>query len=170
MTEAVQRHLTTPAHLADELSHGSRRGTALPRRVLNEIGSGARSVAEMHGHDLWRRTGLPEASWNGRLYDSAGRHVASPDAWCDEVGFAWEIDSIAHHRGDAGFAATVARNSRYAAAGVVVVQTIPARIRTDPAGVIRELRAGYEAASARPRPPVVFAPLVAEEPGQRKAS
>lgn len=170
LSEAVQRHLTTPAQLADELSHGSRRGTALPRRALNEIASGARSVAEAHGQILWRRTGLPDASWNGRLYDSSGRHIASPDAWCDEVGFAWEIDSIAHHRGDAGFAATVARNSRYATAGVVVVQTIPARIRADPAGVIRELRAGYAAAAARPRPPLVFVPLAAEETWQRKAS
>lgn len=156
LTEAVQRRLTTHADLARELALSSTRGSALPRRVLAEIASGARSVAEAHGQRLWRRAGLPAASWNGRLWDGQGNYIASPDAWCDDVGFAWEIDSVAHHADHAGFAATLARNARYTAAGVVVLQTLPARIRTDPVGVIRELRAAHATAAARHRPPVVF--------------
>lgn len=158
ISEAVQRRMTTRNDLAVELAAGSSRGSALPRRVLSEIARGADSVAEVHGQRLWRRSGLPEASWNGRLHSSGGAYIATPDAWIDDVGFAWEIDSVAHHSAGDGFAQTLARNARYAAAGVVVLQTLPARIQTDPEGVIRELRAAYAAATARPRPPVIFHP------------
>lgn len=158
LSEAIQRRMTTLHSLYTELDSGSRRGTAIPRRVLGELGSGARSVAEIDAARVWKRSGLPPAQRNGRLLGADGRYIASPDAWCDEVAFAWEIDSQAHHAGTAGFEATLARNARYAAAGIVVLQTLPARLRSEPGAVIRELRAAYRAAEARPRPPVVFQP------------
>lgn len=154
LTEAVQRGKCRPADLAVELDSGSRRGTALPRRVLAEVGAGARSVAEAHALHVWGQADLPAATWNQAVHGADGQFIAVPDAWCDEVALAWEIDSFEWHSDAKGYARTVARNTRYAVAGIVVVQTLPSRLRDDPVGVISDLRAAYETAAARPRPPV----------------
>ncbi|WP_345028416.1 hypothetical protein [Kutzneria kofuensis] len=159
LAEAVQRGRCRPAELLAELNSGSRRGSALPRRVLAEIDEGARSVAEAEGLRIWQASGLPTAVWNVPVVNNDGRFIAVPDAWCDEVAMAWEIDSFEWHFDAHGYARTVARNTRYAGAGIVVVQTLPSRLRDDPAGVIAELRAAYKAANARPRPPVRLNPV-----------
>jgi len=90
------------------------------------------------------------------VHGADGQFIAVPDAWCDEVALAWEIDSFEWHSDAKGYARTVARNTRYTAAGIVVVQTLPSRLRDDPAGVISDLRAAYTTAAARPRPPVTL--------------
>jgi hypothetical protein len=154
LSEAVQRGRCSPTDLMVELNIGSPRGSALPRRVLYELEVGTRSVAESHGLAVWRRSGLPEATWNVPVHDTKGAFVAMPDAWFDDVAMAWEIDSYDWHFDAKGYARTVARNARYAGAGIAVIQTLPSRLREDPTGVIAELRAAYEAAKARPRPPV----------------
>lgn len=100
---------------------------------------------------VWERTGLPEPVWNVPVTDPAGNHIGTPDAWFAEVGLAWEIDSYEFHYQREDYAATVNRNTRYAAAGIVVLQTLPARLRTEPDTVATELVAAYEA-QARPMP------------------
>ncbi len=157
LAEAVQQLGVDPAELAAELEAGSKRGTALPRSVLREIADGARSAAEADAMVVWRGTGLPEPVWNFELHDDRGRYIATPDAWFDDVALAWEIDSYEFHFGQPGYAATLARNNRYAAAGVAVVQTVPSRLRSDPRSVVYELVSAYRAAATRPRPPVVLA-------------
>ncbi|AHH94188.1 hypothetical protein [Kutzneria albida] len=160
LAEVVQRGRCGPVELITELDAGSQRGSALPRQVLGEVLGGARSVAESQALALWRRSKLPPAQWNTPVFDSAGDLVAIPDAWFEEVALAWEIDSVEFHLGPEGYARTLARNTRYAAAGVLVVQTLPSRLRDDPRGVLDELRAAYAAAASRPRPPVHTRPLV----------
>ncbi|MFC5098674.1 hypothetical protein [Amycolatopsis plumensis] len=157
LAEAVQQLGLDPAELSAELETGSRRGTAVPRAVLREIARGARSAAEGLAMGLWRRTGLPEPVWNFEVHDEHGRYIATPDAWCDEVAFAWEIDSYEFHFGQPGYAATLARNNRYAAAGIVLVQTVPSRLRSEPRAVVAELVSAYRTAATRPRPPVKLA-------------
>lgn len=157
LAEPIQRGLCTPRMLEVELADGSQRGSALPRRALIELLGGAHSVAEGDAFWLWQRAGLPECVRNVRLYDLAGHYIATPDGWCDEVGFAWEIDSKECHFEPAGYAKTLERNTRYATAGIIVVQTLPSRIRREPEAVIRELREAYAAACRRPRPPVRMA-------------
>ncbi|RZQ62555.1 hypothetical protein EWH70_19935 [Amycolatopsis suaedae] len=154
LAEAVQRGYARLEDLIEELNLGSQRGSALPRRALREMVGGARSVAEIDATTVWEMAGLPQALWNVKVFDSDGVHVATPDAWCEEVALAWEIDSKEFHLSPADYARTLERNARYAAAGVVVVQTLPSRLRTEPAAVAAELRAAYEAAKARPRPAV----------------
>ncbi|SED23283.1 hypothetical protein SAMN04489727_7004 [Amycolatopsis tolypomycina] len=156
LAEAVQQLGLDPTDLSGELETGSRRGTALPRAVLREIAGGARSAAEAEAMAVWRRTGLPEPVWNFELRDECGNYIAIPDAWWDNVALAWEIDSYEFHFGQPGYASTLARNNRYAAAGVAVVQTVPSRLRTDPAAVADDLVSAYRAAAGRPRPPVVL--------------
>jgi hypothetical protein len=157
LAEAVQQLNADPAELSTELENGSTRGSALARAALREIARGARSAAEADAMALLRRTGLPEPVWNFELRDAQGQYVATPDAWWDEVALAWEIDSYEFHFGQPGYAATLARNNRYAAAGVVVVQTVPSQLRTEPDAVVAELVAAYRAAAVRPRPPVRLA-------------
>ncbi|WP_245757751.1 hypothetical protein [Amycolatopsis xylanica] len=155
LAEAVQRGFTTVELLLEELAQGGQRGSAIPRQVLKELSEGARSVAEIDAHRVWKRSGLPAPLWNRPLVNSAGEHIATPDGWFDEVGLAWEIDSVGFHADPTGYARTVRRNSRYAAAGILVLQTLPAQLRAAPDQVIAELRAAYRAAAATPRPSVL---------------
>ncbi|MFE5567141.1 MULTISPECIES: hypothetical protein [Amycolatopsis] len=130
----------------------------MPRLVLSELASGQESVAEMDARRVWERSGLPEPVWNKKLYDGEGRFVAKPDAWFDDVGLAWEVDSLSFHLQVVdGFDRTLARNGRYAVAGVLVLQTLPSRLRTEPDKVVAELRAAHAAAAARVRPNVRIA-------------
>lgn len=152
MAEAVQRGFCLPRSLADEVDE-ARRGSSLRNALLPILG-GARSVAEADAWHLWQRSDLPEFQWNVKIFDSNGNYVAQPDGWCDELGFAWEIDSLGYHAGDEGFRDTLARNARYAAAGIVVLQTLPSRLRSEPDKVVAELRAALDSARLRPRPDV----------------
>ena len=103
---------------------------------------------------VWNRTGLPALKWNPELYDMNGQFIGRPDGWCPEVGLAWEIDSYEFHFGKADYARTLQRNTAYAAHGIVVVQTLPNRLRAEPERVAAELRSAYQAALGRPRPQV----------------
>lgn len=153
ITEAVQRHRLAPHSLVHELDVGSQRGTAVPRAVLTDVVTGARSVAEIDAMSVWKRTGLPKPSWNAVLRDRHGEHIAIPDAWFG-VGLAWEIDSYEFHFRREDYARTVDRNARYTAAGVLVLQTLPSRLRTNPESVAEELVAAHRAAESRPPPAV----------------
>jgi hypothetical protein len=154
LTEAVQRSFTTLELLGEELKKGSQRGSAVPRLVLAEMTDGAESVAEIDAARVWRRSGLPAPQWNRPLYSPSGSYIATPDAWFEQVGLAWEIDSVAFHADADGFARTLDRNARYAAAGILVLPTLPSRLRAQPDAVIDELKAAYAAAAARPKPAI----------------
>lgn len=154
LIEAVQHGGCRPNALRAELDSGSQRGTAVPRRALGEIDLGICSVAEAHTERLWRAAGLPAPMRNVDVYDNAGEFIAVPDLWWDDVALAWEIDSFAFHFKARDYARTVRRNTRYARAGVAVVQTLPTQLHDHPDAVVRDLSAAFLAAAARPRPNV----------------
>lgn len=149
---AVQRGRCTPQDLRAE-ARTNRFGTKLVRTVLRELGR-AESVAERDARRLSRRIRLTTPHWNATITSADGVLIGRPDAWYDDVGLAWEIDSKAFHFGPRDYERTLARNSRYAAAGILVLQTLPTRLRNEPDAVARELKAAHKAAAARPRPPV----------------
>ncbi|MEU7479475.1 hypothetical protein AB0A63_26040 [Lentzea sp. NPDC042327] len=153
---AIQRGRCTPESLREE-ARTHRFGAKLVRSVLADLGR-AESVAERDARRLSRRIRLTTPHWNATVVDARGQVVGRPDAWFDDVALAWEIDSRAFHCGARDYERTLARNTRYAAAGILVVQTLPARLRTHPDQVATELRRAYEAAGARPRPAVRIAP------------
>ncbi len=156
MAEAVQRRFCTTDMLSHELDQAGRAGTALPRKALTPLLAGARSVAEADAWHLWQRSGLPPGHWNVPIFDADGNYIATPDFWCDEIAFAWEIDSYRHHTSLEDHRATVARNARYVAAGIVVLQTLPSRLRTEPDRVLSELQAAFWSAQRHPRPNVAI--------------
>jgi len=163
LIEAIQRGNCSPAALARELELGTPRGTAIPRRLLAEIEQ-LRSVAELHAYRVGKQLVVPPTHWNVEIRTAAGDYVGRPDAYWDDVGLAWEVDSYDWHYSAQGYAKTLRRNTRYAGAGVLVVQTLPSRLLRDPAAVIADLEGAYAAAAARPRPAVVVVP-----PGARAA-
>jgi hypothetical protein len=158
IAEVVQRGRCTPAELNTELAAGSRRGSALPREVLREVSDGVRSVAEAQARALLARSGLPQPIWNPRLYDRAGGFVAMPDAWFDDVGMAWEIDSLEWHLGPQDYARTLDRRAAMMSEGVVVVHHLPRKLTHDPMSVLRDLAANHAHAAKRPRPPLLARP------------
>ncbi len=158
IAESVQRGAVTTTDLTSELRLSPSRGTALPRMVLEEVSAGVRSTAEAWGRGLLSSSDLPTARWNIDIHDERGTFLARPDAWFDDVALAWEIDSYEFHLSPADYARTLARHAAMTAAGIVVVHTLPSRVRTEPNAVLSELLGAYRLASARPRPPVTARP------------
>lgn len=155
IAESVQRGLTTTQKLAQELRDGPVRGSALSRGALVMISEGARSTAEADAVRLAARSGLPRPRWNIRLSTPSGLILPTPDGWFDEVCLAWEIDSYEYHLSPADYANTLRRHTILTGHGIVVVHTLPSRLRTEPDAVIAELRAAYEKAALRPRPHII---------------
>jgi hypothetical protein len=158
LAEVVQRGRCAPADLNVELEAGSSRGSRLTREALSEISDGVRSVAEAHARKLVLRSGLPAPLWNVKLYDRAGRFIAMPDGWFDDVGMAWEIDSPEWHLSPAEYERTVDRRSAMMAQDVVVLHTLPSKLAGAGIQVLDELRRTYAYASRRPRPSVLAIP------------
>ncbi len=152
LADAVQRGLCTVAALVQELGDTTRRGTAVPRSVLQDVAEGVRSAAERQAKAVWQRTGLPEAWWNVAVHDEDGRFLGIADCWVDEVAMVWETESSEWHLSPADHDATVERAAAFTAAGAVYTATKPRKLRTDPQGVAEILRATYERARVRPRP------------------
>ncbi len=155
LAEVVQRGRCTPAGLAAELAEGCGRGTALPRQVLGEISDGVRSAAEAQARALVLRSGLPAPMWNARLYDARGKFIAMPDAWFDDVGLAWQIDSRAWHLSPESYDLTMDRRSAMMAEDAVVMHTRPTKLTQCAAEVLHELVGNHRRAGRRPRPPII---------------
>jgi hypothetical protein len=154
LIETLEAGLCTAEELSAELEAGSKRGTALPRAVLRQLREDIRSVPESESVAIWKRAALPVAERNVRIFTESGHYIAMPDTWCAEVALAWEIDSLTYHLRRQEYARTLERNNRYAAAGIIVVQTLPRQLRREPNTVVAELRQAYEAAKRRPAPRV----------------
>jgi hypothetical protein len=159
LMEAVQKGRTTVTRLSAELAAGSQRGSALPRRVLQEeLADGVRSVAEGWAHDLHAKSDLPPVLWNPRLYDASGTYIAQPDAYFPDVGLAWEIDSGKHHFLMEDWDTTLRRRARMQAHAIEVAHTRPRRLLTEPGAVVEEIRGAHRLAAARPCPDVRVVP------------
>jgi hypothetical protein len=157
LAEVVQRGRCSPADLNIELAEGSGRGIKLPREVLLEISDGVRSVAEANAREIALRSGLPQPLWNAKLYDRNGQFIAMPDAWFEDVGMAWQIDSLEWHLSPVDYALTLERRSAMMAEGIVVLHTLPKKL-TRRAEAQLELRRTYQQATHTPRPAVVAIP------------
>lgn len=155
VAEVVHRGLTDVGSLRAELERGQRRGSALLREALGPVALGAASGPEVDLVSILEPSGIPAVHYNVTLVDRRGAFVAIPDAWLDDVGLAIEVDSVEHHAGPDGFAATVQRNRRYAEAGVPVVQLLPRELH-DPERTLRQIQQSRRAAASRPRPDVAM--------------
>ncbi|MBV9094282.1 MAG: hypothetical protein JO132_10460 [Streptosporangiaceae bacterium] len=159
--EAVQRRSCTVSGLAAELEAGPMVGSALLRRAVAEIGDGVRSVAEADFRRLILRSGLPAPMFNAQLFDVHGTFIATVDAWWHSAGVAAEVDSRAYHLAAADQDRTTERHDMLIAHGVFPLHFPPRRIRTDPDGVVSDLRSAIEKGLHRPTLPIHAVPLAA---------
>ncbi|WP_053205290.1 endonuclease domain-containing protein [Jiangella muralis] len=141
MCEAVQRRKTGPAALRTEVDAAWPRRSELAKVALADIEAGCRSAPECELRDLVRGSRiLPEPRWNHPL---PGVRGIVPDACWPERRLIVEVDSRAFHGfGDAP-ERTEHRRARLAALGWVVLPVSPARLRTDPGGVLAQIEAAY---------------------------
>lgn len=154
VAEAIQRGWASIESFRDELDAGPVRGSAFFRQAVAALASGAHSGPEGDLVGLLERAGVPHVVCNARLVTANGAFIAIADVWLDDVGVALEVDSVEHHATGEGFERTIRRNSRYAAAGVLVVTILPRDIRDRPAWVLAQIEAARAAAAARGRPSV----------------
>jgi hypothetical protein len=152
--DAVQRRACTVGELTEEFRAGPTAGSTLFREALAEIGDGVRSVAEADARALILRSDLPKPMFNARLYDEDGVFIAMVDAWWEEAGVAAEVDSRAYHLTAGDQDRTTDRHDKLSAHGVLVLHFSPRRLKTDPSGVISELRSAIEKGLGRPRLPI----------------
>jgi len=151
---AVRDGVTDAATLMGELKSVPRRGSAFLRSAIESADQRVWSPAEADLRAVLAGTSLPTPLWNVHLLGPDGRFIAIPDAWFDDVGLAVEVDSRQHHSAGQDWERTLARQARYASAGVLCVPVTPRQIRDEPDAVIRQITQAYAAASRRPRPPV----------------
>lgn len=155
MADAVQMRLCSVEDLVEELSQPRRPGTALARRVLVEIADGIRSAAEAWARDLVLRSGLPAPKWNVELRDELGRSLGVVDAYWEEAGLAWEIQSRTFHLSPQALKRDVQKLAGLAAAGVTVFPSAATDLRDEPCEVLGELTSAYGRAASSPAPAVV---------------
>lgn len=154
LAETIYKGKITPATLRDELERHGPKGIALPRRKLAEIDDKVRSIAQSWAKRLVQQAGLPTPEWRVPITTPNGAHIATTDAWWDEVALAWEVDSYAFDLSPTDATAALTRAARLTASGVLVVHTSPTQLREYPSKVADLLRNAYEQAKARPRPEV----------------
>lgn len=144
VAEVVQRRMTTVVALHRELESAPRKGSAVLRQVLAEIADGIRSAPEaelrivVSGSEI-----LPVVRWNPVLSTESGRSLPTPDGYIEEAGLILEVDSREFHLGADGWAATLERTNRWAAAGLVVIHVRPSEIREQPLRVLAEIERAY---------------------------
>jgi hypothetical protein len=156
--DAVQRRACTVGELTEEFRAGPTAGSTLFREALAEIGDGVRSVAEADARLLILRSDLPRPMFNAQLYDEDGDFIAMVDAWWEEAGVAAEVDSRAYHLSAEDQDRTTERHDRLIAEGILALHFSPKRLKTDPSGVIRDLRDAIEKGLGRPRLPIKALP------------
>jgi hypothetical protein len=154
ISTVVQQRRVTVEQLLAAYDDAPRRGSALLRAALADLNAGTRSAPEAEFRALIRQTPLPEPQWNVDLFDPAGRFLGRPDAWWAEAGLAHEMDSRRHHSDGSDWARTLVRHNTMTAAGITVLHTTPARLRTAPRIVVAEVIATHEQGLRRPQPPV----------------
>jgi hypothetical protein len=160
VADAVQLGRCTVRELADELSNGPIKGSAMFRSVLAEVADGIRSTAEGDLRDLIKTARLPMPLFNPSLYNG-DTFLGKPDAWWPDAGVTAEVDSRAWHLSPADWDRTRRRHVLMGAAGIIPLHFSPNEIRTDPATVTQRITDALERGLNRPPLPIRTVPCVA---------
>lgn len=119
--------------LERELAAAPKRGSAMLRRVLAEVATGAESVPECEAAEILRSAGITGFQQNVVLYDRVGNAIGRGDIVWEEERAVLEIDSLQWHSGPAEWRHTMRRHNRLEEAGYAVLHYPPSDIRRDPA-------------------------------------
>lgn len=132
LAAAVQGGWCSVADVRDELDCAGRRGTALLRTALAEVGAGAESVAECAAAQVMIAAGLPAFEQNSEVFDMSGIFLARADFLWRELRAILEIDGRAWHLSPAAWERTLKRHSALEVAGYSVLHYSPSAIAADP--------------------------------------
>jgi len=157
VASAIQQRKCTVKQLAAELRAGPSQGSGSLRAALEEVADGIASVAEGDLRKLIKQGRLPEPMFNPSLF-AGEEFIGSPDVWWPDAGVACEVDSREWHLLPADWERTQARHSRMSAHGIIVLHYAPRRIRSDPAGVVAEIRKAIGAGRQRAPLPIRAVP------------
>lgn len=143
---ALQRRLTHPRLLHDELAQRSTRGLRTVRAALHEFTDGAWSVPEAGLAELVRAAAdLPPYLLNPVLTTADGEVIGCPDGYFASAGVAVQMHSRQHHSGYDGegrdlWSATVEKDATYVEHGIVVVPVTPSSIARRSEQVLERIR------------------------------
>lgn len=129
VAEGVQRSLTTVTALDEELGFAGTSRTALLRRAVREVATGARSAPEVDLQETLRPAALPPIMWNPKLEALDGTPLPSPDGWIEEAGIALEADSREYHLSPEDWQRTMRRHNLLTSYGALVLHFTPSEIR-----------------------------------------
>jgi hypothetical protein len=152
---ALQRRLTLPTHVEEELSRHRRSAVAPIRAGLAHFVKGAWSLPEAAlARLLEADPGLPRFVMNKELWTVDGDRIGCPDGYFPEAGVALQVHSRTYHSGidESGrdrWTATVEKDSSLAEHGVVVVPLSPSSIDRRPSQVLGRIRRALAANSGR---------------------
>jgi hypothetical protein len=151
VADAVRLRLCTIDELAAELRHCPRRGSALFREAVDEVGGGAWSAPEARAATMMRRAGFPTFEQNSSLFLPDGTEYVADFLW-DELRAILEIDSNSHHTLAGGVGDhTGDRHIDLETFGYSVVHRTPRLIVKEPERFLRGIGAWL---ASRPRHPV----------------
>ena len=143
---ALQRQLTHPRLLAEELAARSTRDLRQVRTALREFTEGAWSIPEAGLADLVRAAAdLPPYFLNPVLTTADGEVIGCPDGYFASAGVAVQVHSRQHHSGYDGegrdlWSATVEKDATYVEHGIVVVPVTPSSIARRSEQVLERIR------------------------------
>lgn len=144
MTQAVQRHQVSVESLSRELERGSVRGSARPRRVMQELILGAQSVSEADLVTLMSDSEvLPPAHHNCDLLAPDGAFLCRPDGYIEEVGLAVQVQSLRYHLDPSAQERDYNQRLTLGRYGVLVAEVRPNRLRREGRTFLSELEATY---------------------------
>ncbi len=166
VADAVQHDRCTVSQLAEELTTGPIRGSAMFRSVLAEVADGIRSTAEGDLRDLIRAARLPTPLFNPSLYDG-DTFIAKPDAWWPDAGVAVEVDSRRWHLSPEAWERTMSRHDLMGEYLIIPLHFSPHQIRREPAEVTQRIKGALERGLQRPPLPIRTVPCsTADRPSQ----
>lgn len=142
LAEAVQRRTCTRSMLGEELAKGPRQGSAVARRALATIASGADSAPEADMVELLATSRfLPPPQVNHHVWVRGRQYVA--DFCWPQARLIIEIDSVEHHGYGPAAERTARRRAELTADGWTVLSISPARLRRDRAVVLGQVEDTY---------------------------
>lgn len=161
LSEPVQRRLTLPGALVEELDAGCRKGSATPRAILRAVTTGARSAAEFDFLRWWSAHPQLRAHrvlLNVRL-TAQGSLLGIADGFLPEIGLVLPIDSVEQHFMTPEQVEQTERQHRaYRSAGLHVYGMRPSRMRGDSSGLLRDVLDAITVAEQLPTPSVLWTP------------
>ena len=146
LVAATQQRLVRERDLRHELEAGPVGGSAVIRRALEDVATGAWSSPEVEVlRELATSTVLPHVWPNPVLVAADGTRLPSPDFWLDDVALAGQVHSRAYHLRDELWEDTVEGDTLLGEYGIAVLAVTPAGFRRDPAGFRKRVERAYSA-------------------------